>query len=219
MIGDDCVNNQCNRGCLECSPSNASICITCAVGNVLREDGKCVRCLGSCSGSCDPRNISICLSCADGLELRDNKCSRCPMGCTKCSNGDCTECVPGYQISERTNGSFICTEKCRPPCLTCSGQTCKSCENGFKLSNNKCTPDLSCNPSCTFCPVTTERSDNGTCIRCPQGCANCASGVCLECLDGSYLNFTSLACVRCPANCTTCYNAESCIFCARGYVK
>lgn len=107
LVGTDCIH-QCERGCMECDATNSSICITCLQGNALKQNGKCVKCLGSCSGSCDPRNISICLTCVDGFELKDNQCKRCPMGCATCLVGECSTCVPGYTLSQSASGSFIC---------------------------------------------------------------------------------------------------------------
>ena len=49
-MGTACIN-QCSRGCIKCSSTNSSICLTCAPGTSLKTDGTCVRCLGSCSGS------------------------------------------------------------------------------------------------------------------------------------------------------------------------
>lgn len=114
----------------------------------MRQDGRCVKCLGSCSGSCDPRNISICLGCADGFQLLNNQCVRCPPGCAACLNGQCSSCVHGFILNQTSNGSFVCQRQCQPPCAVCSGNQCSICNPGFALVNNRCTPDLSCNPNC-----------------------------------------------------------------------
>lgn len=98
----------CEPKCVSCLASNSSVCIECAEGHALKDDGRCVKCLGSCSGSCDPRNISICLSCIDGFELIDNACERCSYGCISCLNGDCLECMDGFSVMENSDGSFSC---------------------------------------------------------------------------------------------------------------
>ncbi len=98
-MGTACIN-QCSRGCIKCSSTNSSICLTCAPGTSLKTDGTCVRCLGSCSGSCDPKNISICLSCADGFELLNNQCVRCSIGCATCYNGQCSVCLNGFTLGQ-----------------------------------------------------------------------------------------------------------------------
>lgn len=216
LVGTACVN-QCERGCLECDATNSSICLTCQQGHSLRPDGRCIKCLGSCSGSCDPRNISICLTCVDGFELKDNQCIRCPLGCATCLHGECSACVPGFNLNQIANGSFVCAEKCRPPCTSCSNGACFACEQGFTFTNGQCNPDLSCNPNCEFCPAGTYKNASSSCVPCPQSCASCPSGTCVECQKGFFL--ANSTCQRCPDKCRTCYNADTCEDCAPGFIK
>ena len=216
LVNNTCVR-QCQRGCLLCDATNSSICLTCLQGNALRQNGQCVKCLGSCSGSCDPRNISMCISCVDGFQLLNNECVRCPPGCATCLNGDCSTCVPGFTLVQNSTGSFVCQENCRPPCASCNKDTCLQCENGFTLSGNQCTPDFSCNPNCAFCPQGTEKLVNGSCVPCPSNCSSCTSGVCHQCKPGNYLNGST--CNPCNSQCRTCFTADSCDECARGFVK
>ncbi len=102
--------------------------------------------------------------------------------------------------------------KCRSPCSVCSGDFCSVCEFGFEISNGKCKPDMSCNPSCEFCPHGAERATNGSCILCPANCSSCLNGVCYQCVEGMFLMGST--CVACPIQCRTCFNNESCSRCS-----
>lgn len=178
----------CPIGCLDCDPTNTTTCFKCDQGHALTPTAKCIKCLGSCSGSCDARNISLCLSCVDGFELKSNQCIRCPEGCATCLNNQCLSCAPGYKLTENSAGGFSCLFKCRSPCATCSGDFCLGCEAGYTYHNGMCHADLSCNPSCDFCPRGTEKAVNGSCVSCPTNCSTCLSGQCVQCNEGMFLN-------------------------------
>ena len=78
----------------------------------------------------------------------NNQCVRCLPGCATCFNGQCVSCVHGFILNQTTSGALVCQRQCQPPCAVCSGSQCSVCNPGFSLINNRCTPDLSCNPNC-----------------------------------------------------------------------
>lgn len=71
---NECVRKCTDKKCLRCHPDHPDQCFKCARGFTARLNGKCDKCLGTCSGYCNPLRITECLECAPGFQLVDNGC-------------------------------------------------------------------------------------------------------------------------------------------------
>lgn len=103
---------KCHKRCIECDPTDPKKCFKCKEGYTARLNGKCDKCLGSCSGYCDPLDINKCLKCADGFQLVNNECKRCKTGCSSCYADQCVDCFPGFEL-DVVNNNVVCSQKCR----------------------------------------------------------------------------------------------------------
>ena len=217
LENDQCVR-KCRAKCLDCDPNDFTKCFKCAEGYTARENGKCDKCLGSCSGYCDPKNIKKCLSCAEGFQLRDNQCIRCPEGCSSCYGGHCVDCFEGFRF-DVVNDKVVCVQKCKEPCEECRGRVCTSCIEGFRVQSGRCVANVSCNPDCDYCQIGTYRESDvsNVCIKCKDNCATCTEDFCEECFDGYYSENGD--CLNCSGNCEVCTDEETCQICKEGYVR
>ena len=160
------------------------------------------------------------MNCGQGFFLNTQSvCQACSSFCLVCNALGCTQCQPGYSLSQ----SFTCLPNCISPCATCSANNnaaCTSCLAGytFNPSSSACNPVTTCTGGCTVCPLN-YILNNQQCVQCGNTkCARCSQNSlnsCTACYDGSYLNQGQ--CVACPTGCTTCSNSQNCISCASGY--
>ncbi len=68
--------------------------------------------------------------------------------CTKCTNGPCTECRPGFSLASGNCQANTCSVT---KCNLCDAQgKCIECKKYFNLANNTCT-DLCVIDSCLDC--------------------------------------------------------------------
>ena len=164
---------------MECNQTDPTVCYECDEGFSLRINGKCIKCLGTCSGSCNPENITECSSCKDGFQLLSKTCEKCPRGCNTCHGGECTACKLNYEL-KKANNSFVCKQECFLGCAECdNATTCSLCSEGMLLSGNNCVPNTTYGGSHGFCPLGTIKTLNSECTNCSElNCASCDQSQC-----------------------------------------
>ncbi|EAR85944.2 hypothetical protein TTHERM_01178710 (macronuclear) [Tetrahymena thermophila SB210] len=185
------------NNCLQCSPSDGSVCQICSNGSFDSTSKTCKCSVQNCS-LCNQNTNSSCQQCV-GLYVKDNNnLCQCPIkNCSVCSqNGDqCLNCTQGYQLS---SGNTKCNCSVLN-CLQCSqtdGTICQICQNGsFDLISKTCICSVQ---NCSLC----NQNDKSTCQKCV----------------GSYVKDINGQC-QCPIkNCSVCTaNGDQCVTCIQGY--
>jgi hypothetical protein len=189
----------CQAGCLVCSNSNFSSCITCIVGYYSNSTGGC----SSCSQNCISCTSLGCNNCATGWTLASNfKCvPTCVSPCATCLTNaatTCQSCLFGY-INNATN-----IQNCLVNVTTCNANlNCMYCPYGYALV-----------------VTASNAAINQTCVACNSNCARCTSSnitFCTSCHSGFYLNNNNV-CVACGVGCSSCSSLNICFSCKSGYI-
>jgi len=128
--------------------------------------------------------------------LNENKCTKCPEGCTKCDkDGKCLEdkCLTGRYFKSDDGSCPTCPNTGDyATCSACTSATvCTQCAQGkhtdgfyYTLNSGKCTK---CTEHCTQC------DKDGKCKK-----GKCLSGYGLDTTENKN------TCVKCDEHCTTC---------------
>ena len=212
--------------CQTCSSTNASICLSCSLGNnysFLSFDNKCYSTcpIGSVS-TINSNGFGVCLQCdqaascqtCDVLNLK--VCKTCPSSAPYLSGLDnrCyTSCPQGTVFQQNTQNPFFCAVcQSSSNCLTCDPQNsskCLSCPSNYpmlNLNNSVCLPK--CQSGSTL--------SGSYCIPCNANCQECAAGLpnnCTSCTTS--IPFFSQQDNRCYLECPlgTFLNASTCQIC------
>ena len=101
----------------------------------------------------------ICSECQDSYYMKSPKvCVNCPQNCQKCSDDTkCSECSPGYFLSQETGTCMKCEQTCRT-CVDIS--TCTNCADGHFPISSYPSPCSKCLENCKSC------DSNSTCSAC-----------------------------------------------------
>lgn len=183
---DSCYRCQSGRYVFHNSTTGIQSCELCTESNCK----ECYNYLGTCKW------------CVDGfaLNVTTGKCvSTSITGCNKLDAGLCTQCKPGYKVTDtKTSCNASCTVR---NCVNCANKVCSECAPGFNLTtgivNGKnvqvCSLYSCTKANCTLCNST------GACIQCKSGfLLNSTAGTC-------YANCTTIAgCINCVSGSTTC---------------
>ncbi|EAR96182.2 REJ domain protein (macronuclear) [Tetrahymena thermophila SB210] len=136
----------------------------------------------------------------------------CPDSCVSCNDSGCTQCSPGYTLSNGT-----CSVSCDISCSTCSGpgvNQCTICNNNYYISdkNNYCVS------SCDSNQYIDSTSPQKYCRSCVNNCQTCTnSNSCQKCLTSYY--YTGYSCAPCDNTCYSCSGPgkNQCIKCQYNY--
>lgn len=197
------------------------ICISCANGKILAEDGaKCIDCSSiACSGGtikATSDNACLCECPSGHIKKPDNS------QCVPCSSSQISQCSPGKFLLSSL-GSCICgtcnsgygIKYDKSDCLSCTSGTpgaitpnCKYCYE------SRATPGSI--DSCYFCNdgYTLKEAlapSNPECLKCDDGCKTCplnktseeTKGRCIECFATYVLNKKG-SCIKCPTSPMPC---------------
>ena len=123
---DSCYNISCKSGYTTELTSNGCCCVPSSCPSGQRVEG--YACVNNCAGvncingyfavssskgcCCEPLTISgVVVGCSSGYKLVNGTCVEdtptCPENCSVCSNGTCTKCQSGFQLSN--SGSCVAT--------------------------------------------------------------------------------------------------------------
>lgn len=148
------TNNECRTcdiNCLTCV-NERTHCLSCHEGFYLeKETNKCQPCSEHCS-KCEGPNEDQCTDCFEGYVEKDGYCRDCPSEtyykCPKCKKTKdgikCTQCPPGYGLSEDYDGdaeTFDCYPCSNGNCYSCpiSSYSCERCnEHYYLVSKEQC---------------------------------------------------------------------------------
>ena len=136
-----------SSGCVRCSISNALSCqgadllVACQSG-FWQNGNSCSPCRQFCLICSSSSN---CLQCQAGYQVSvsfGSYCSKCPTGCSACSNSICSSCLKNYYLS---NGACIdITVNCTniPNCQSCqlvnNSVSCYSCYYPYYVKSGVC---------------------------------------------------------------------------------
>lgn len=207
----------CIANCQECSTPGQ--CDICAPGfNPSGDKLSCNRCMPNCD-DCHTSS-SGCDVCTVGYTFVQGTCSKCPLGCSSCSNtGACLGCTDGYfQQGDRCN-------TCGNNCNSCTSTECTTCLEGYfhnpddskdcKPCSNGCASCIDYN-RCLYCE--SGYLNNGLCTACSQGCADCFSDGCQLCEVGKFLSSADKKCYNCMGGCDSCSTSTNCNNCSPGFI-
>jgi len=209
--------------CAYCNAGAPNVCVYCADGYFLEDDGTCDQ--GNVESCSVPWGNSSCVACESEFQLiQNNACYQCSgKNCSSCSsNNMCSKCSTQFLLQNN-----LCS-KCITNCDSCSDQiSCLACSAGYYLSSNQCSACAvsqcqTCNTTPTKCDQCLSNyflsGDKLTCTACSdQNCLICSSAaLCTSCKSGYYLSQSSCkACAQ--SNCASCSSAAKCDQCISGY--
>lgn len=219
-----CQPYKCPPECVECVPTQPSVCTKCTNPKQFVDNGECLnKCPVGHYGS--PENVckkchESCIDCSKGGPYY---CSVCKSGLLYLEGQCVSQCPEGYHLQ-----NWGC-QACHQSCRTCTGPemgNCLTCSlPGQLLFKGRCIDRC---PSATYV-------ENKHCIACPQGCHKCSatSKKCLVCADdailhnghcllscpeGFYSASDGIHCIACHPACLKCdgEGKNNCLSCHRG---
>lgn len=128
-------NKRCRvPGCLRCSTTDRTQCMTCRRGFALTDEMGCAKCSVGCAAC---TTLDTCDSCMPGFTNVLGQCKPCAAHCLKCDaagEGGCNECGARRMLHVRLelHGEVHECLPCGDGCRACSEEEgCTACENSF----------------------------------------------------------------------------------------
>lgn len=204
--------------------SSLTVCTQCSNGYTLFLQGTgtiCAPCISTCR-TCAKGQPATCLSCGPGFYISAGNCIACTVNCNNCNSAGCMSCISGFFLTSALTCSLNCAVPCSS-CLTGNPTKCTNCVAGYTPNSliYSCTPVISCNGTCSVCPLG-YTLNLVICIACTgsqcQSCLSSALSQCTSCVPGYYLN-TNSQCQACLSQCATCLTGSGCLTCSLGYTQ
>ncbi|CAD8162332.1 unnamed protein product [Paramecium pentaurelia] len=209
-------NTLLDDGCYQCQLSCQQQCTLCTINGCLecntigwRLDTLYNKCETICG---DGITVQYYEECDDLIHQNCFKCKyNCQDSCLICHNGDCLQCIEGWQINldkkcyscngdskvvgdeqcDDNNqimydGCYLSQYQCQKSCLDCKFGVCKICENGYQNLYGKCLEILNDgqikgNEQCDDMNLMAEDGCFHGQFDCPEDCEYCFQGQCLQC--------------------------------------
>lgn len=186
------ICKKCHESCEdECTGTGPEGCTTCKKGWSMIEGAGCY-------------DVDECLTdspCNADKEYCTNtqgsyKCSKCHMGCNKCTgpgSDKCESCAEIYVLAD--NKCQACHASCEGSCTDLTPSSCDKCSEGWQfddvegcIDTNECEAE---EPPCNKSEFCTNNEGSYYCSPCHGVCDGCAgSGIanCIECASGYAMN-------------------------------
>ncbi|KAL4496452.1 hypothetical protein ABPG72_014682 [Tetrahymena utriculariae] len=188
-----CIQDLCEKNCLECDQKDQNVCIKCEDGFELDNNKKCIQVV-KCDSQSYLDDSNKCRKCSDDQE----NCLECDSknSCKKCSNSFILQngkCVCDKEMYLNNKNECVKCSDSFPNCFQCSSNSCIKCNANYQLHNSQCF-------SCEKDKLT---SNNSQCQECAdQNCIFCweSTDKCEECQNGYKLNEQKCDEIKCGQN-------------------